>query len=111
MSTEKIDVRIEVFDDHVLMVLPRRMDDIMIPWQDAWTLGETLEMAANDVPTRPRIVNPAEIQLESEQIALNTHRNRYVVLLVRHTDRIKLSPGAAVIVARAIRMKAQDLDY
>lgn len=106
----KEDVRVEVEDTHIVIVFPSITDEFMTPWQDAYQLGTVLEMAAGDVPNPPKILNPVAINEEQAQILLNTYRRKFVVILLKHTDRIRLSPEAAKIVGRAIRQKAQDLD-
>lgn len=107
---EKIDVRIEVEDDHLMVVFPRKLNDCMVSWQDAWRLGDILERAAADIPSKGLVVNGAAVNIETQQIRLNTHKKKYVVLLVDWTDRVRLSYEAARIVGRAIKLKAQDLD-
>jgi hypothetical protein len=110
--SEKVDVRIEVFDDHVMLILPRKMDDLQTPWQEAWVLGEVIEQAANDIPNKPLVLDPVHAELESNKLKINTSSDKKnVVLFFDHTDRIKLSYEAARTVARAIRLVAQDLDY
>ena len=109
-ATEKIAMRVEVEEDAVVLVLPRLLDDCPVPWQDAYQLGETLELAAADVPVKPAVINPLAVQLESEQVRLNRHKN-LVVLLFGHVDRVRLSPEAARIVGRAIKRVAQDVEY
>ena len=107
-ATEKIDVRVEVEDDAVVLVLPRILDDCMVPWQEAFQLGAILEMAAADVPNQPLVINPLAAQIDSEQVQLNKH-GRLVVLIFEHVDRVRLCPEAARIVGRAIKQVAQDV--
>ena len=109
MSTEKMDVRIEVVEDGVFVLFPRKMDSFMFPYQEAYQLGSTLETAAGDVST-PLVIDPGAIQAETEQLRINTYKDQYVIILFQWTDRIKLGKEAAIIVARALRAKAQELD-
>jgi hypothetical protein len=109
--SENNDIKIEVFEDHLMLILPRIMDDFITPWENAWKLGAILEQVAESIKVKDSIIDSAKVERESGQIALNTHQNKYVCLLFRHTDRIKLSYHSAIMVARAIKMKAQDLDY
>ncbi len=102
-------IRIEVEEDHLVLVLPRFMDDWMTPWQEAWQLGDVIEQAAADIPQKC-LLDQGRIQLDQAQIRISTHQDRFVVLLFQHVDRVKLCYEAARLVARAIRMKAQDLD-
>jgi hypothetical protein len=99
--------RIEGEQDHVVLVLPRRCDTWITSWQDADQLGLVLERAAMETPVRPLVDDPVRLNQESSQIRLNTHKGN-VALIFDWTDRIKLSPGAAILVARAIRVMAQD---
>jgi hypothetical protein len=103
------DFKIEVEEDAVVLVLPRKLDTYITVWQDAQRLGEVLEQAANDVPNRSSLLDPVLMQRESEQVKLNTHQ-KHVCMIFDWTDRIRLCPGAAVLVARAIRAMAQDCE-
>lgn len=110
-DTEKI--RIEVEEDHLLLVFLSRRDNFGMLYQEAWVLGDTLEQAAKDIPVKPEIVNPVQGEFESQKFRLNRHSENgkeYIWLFFDHTDRIKLSPEAARIVARSIRQMAQDID-
>lgn len=107
---EKMDVKIEVQEDHILLVFPRPVDDVMVRWQDAWQLGSVIEQAANDIEKQYKVVNPIAEEIELAQLRINTHQDKYVVMIFNHTDRIRLSYEAARIVGRNIRMRAQDLD-
>lgn len=106
----KTDVRIEVFDDHILLVFPRQVDSFKTPWQEAWILGNTIELAAEDIPNKPLIVNPTAAEFESSKMQLFKDGS-CVVLGFEHTDRIKLGYEAARICGRAIKLYAQDLDF
>lgn len=106
---ENIDIRVEVEEDAVVLVLPRRLHDFLAPWQDAFQLGDVLELAANDVPIL-NIIDPVAVRQQSSQIRLSKHKN-LVVLLFDHTDRVRLCPEAARIVGQAIKKMAQDVSY
>lgn len=110
MFSERLDVRVEVYDSHVLLVFPKRIDDHMTPWQEAYILGEVMEMAASDI-INPGIINPLEVEIQKDQIKLQTYKDKYVVMLFEHTDRIQLCKEACILVAREIKKKAQDLEY
>jgi hypothetical protein len=108
---QKFQVQIEVQDDCLLLVLPSLCDEVVVAWQEAWVLGETIERAAEDIPNKGFVLQPAQAEFDAAQMRLNTYKDKYVVLIFDHTDRIKLSYEAARICARSIRMKAQDLDF
>lgn len=107
-AAEKIDIRVEVEEDAVVLVLPRLLDDCSVPWQEAFQLGEVLELASADVPNQPLVINPLAAHIDSEQVKLNKH-GRLVVLIFEHVDRVRLCPEAARIVGRAIKQTAQDV--
>lgn len=109
MSTERLQVRVEGFDDHLVIVFPRKMDSYITPWQDAMQFALTLELAARETPVQNCIINPVELAAETGQIKLNKHNDKYVVLNFAWTDRIKLTPQAARYVADAIKIVADDL--
>lgn len=108
MSVERMEVKVAVEDDHVLLVFPRPLDDFKCPWQDADNLGLVLIAASKDVPQQPLVVDPITFRQETEQVKIGSHKG-HVVLLFAHTDRIKFGPTAAIAVGQAIRVKAQDL--
>jgi hypothetical protein len=103
------DVRVEVEDDAVVLVLPRKMDTFITPWQDARRLGEVLERAAKDVPRKVSILDPQSLQRETEQVRLGSYKTN-VTLIFNWADRIRLSPHAAIAVAQAIKIKSQDVE-
>jgi len=106
------DVRVEVESDCVVVVLSTKTDNLLMVWEDAWVFGETLEKAAEDIPNKPLIANPIQEELSADKIKLGTDaRNKLVCLFFDHTDRLKFTYEAARVVARCIRLKAQDLDY
>src|ERR1700736_1167253 len=106
---EQLDIRIEVDHSHVVMVLPRKMDDFPTPWQNARELGTILEQAAGDVPAPPRVINWAQVKADQAQIRMTRHK-KLVVMLFEHTDGIRLCPEAAKLVGRALRKVAQDAE-
>lgn len=105
---ERIDVRIEVEDNAVVLVLPRLLDDLMVRWEEAMQLGQIMELAAQDVSNEPAVIDPVAVGHETGQVKLNRH-GKHVVLIFQHTDRVRLSPEAARIVAAAIKKTAQDV--
>lgn len=109
---ERLDVRVEVEEDAVLLVFPRKMDTFITPWQDAWRLGETLELAAGDVPNKIGDLDPLQVIRDQGQVEIGVDtKERNVCLFFAWNDRLRFSSMAAKLVAQAIRMKAQDLDY
>src|SRR6266542_219059 len=108
MTTEKFDVRIEVEDDAVLLVFPRKLDDCIVPWQQAMDIGEILELAADDVPIQSAVIDPIAWNIEQAQVKLTTYKIGFVAMFFEHADRLRFSPEAAKLVGRAIRKVAQD---
>lgn len=111
---DKEEIRIEVEEDHLLLVFPSKRDNFGMLYQHAWHVGEIMEQAAQDIPKKPEIVNPVHAEFESQKLKLNRHSENgkeYVWLFFDHTDRIKLGYEAARIVARSIRQMAQDIDF
>lgn len=108
---QKLDMRIEVEDTSLLIVLPERMDNWAIPWQEAMVVGQILEQASEDIPQKPTVIDPVQAEIEQLKLKLNKYQGKYVVLLFDWTDRIRLSYEAARTLGRAIKLYAQDLDY
>jgi hypothetical protein len=109
MVDEKCDVDIEVQEDHLLIVFSRKMDDFIMPWQDAMRLGQAIEMAAQHIPKKPLIVLPTGFEFEEQKIKLAKFQGKFVVLVFDHTDRLKLSYEAARVLGRSMREQAQDM--
>jgi hypothetical protein len=106
----KDDFRIDVESDHVVLVLPWRMDSYASPWEKAYELGKAIEDAAGDIEHKSLLLDPVAFRAETEQVAFNTHKGN-VVLLFRWTDRIKFSYEAARTVGRTMRLYAQNVQY
>jgi hypothetical protein len=106
----KDEFKVEVEEDGIVLVLPMRMDTYTTTWQSARQLAEVMLMAAKDVPQRSRLIDPTEVNRETERVKLNSYKDTHVVLVFDWTDRIKLSPTAAVLVAQAMKIKSQDLE-
>ncbi len=102
------DVRIIVEGKEITVVLPRRMNSFATPWQDAWRFGEILEEAAKSI--EPDVLVNMEAVQESNQFKISSFKTN-VVLMFDWTDRIKLTRESALIVARAVRQKAQDVNF
>jgi hypothetical protein len=110
MSAEKMEVRVEVEDfGRLALVFPRRLDSFMFPYQEGYQLAACLERAATDIGP-PVVSDPMKAQLESEQVRINTYKDKYVILIFPWSDRLYFCPEAAVLVARAIAAKSQELD-
>lgn len=110
MPSEKCDVRIEVFEDHLLLIFPRKMDNFISYRDDMEQLATILKQAAGDL-SPPLIVNPLQDNMEQEQIKIKSHGRHRLCLFFHWTDRIKLGPRATVMVAGAILLKCQNLRY
>lgn len=109
---ESLDVRVEVEERAVVLIFPRSMDTFVTPWQDAWRLGETLELAADEVPNKIGDLDPLQVVRDQGQVEIgNDTKERNVCLFFAWTDRLRFSSMAAKLVGGAIKMKAQDLDY
>jgi hypothetical protein len=112
---EKFDVRIEVElsgpNKGVMLVFDKKTDYHVVPWQDAFTLAETMEQMIKDVGDQfgvDRIVNWPKIWREQAQIKLCQYKD-LVCLLTDWNDRFKFTKLEALfLVARALRLCAQD---
>lgn len=111
MSGEKCDVRIEVFDDHVMLIFPRKMDNFISRREDMEQLASFLKQAAGDVPSPPPVVDPFQDNMEQEQIKIIPYRHHSLCLFFHWNDRIKLGPRAAMMVSGAILLKCQEVRY
>lgn len=108
---ERMDVRIEVEKDSVLIIFPRKMDNFPTPWQQAYVFGQTLELAAEDIPQKPPVLDAVAAEIQAQKLALHASDDKKLVIFVfEHSDRIRLSYEAARVVARNIKQMAQDLD-
>lgn len=109
---ERLDVRVEVEEDAVLLVFPRKMDTFITPWQDAWHLGQIIEFAAEDVENKILDLDPLQVIRDQGQVEIGVDtKERNVCLFFAWADRLRFSSMAAKLVGGAIKMKAQDLDY
>lgn len=99
-------MRIEQSDDGVILIFPAILDDWMTPWQEAWRFGEVLEQVARQCPIV--ITDQSTITEQTSKVKIGWYKQN-VVLLFPHIDRLELCRESAIILARAVRMKAQDL--
>ena len=106
-----MEVRIEVEQDSVVIVFPRQMDHVVLPWKHAQEWGDTLERAAADCPLQLFNADGELVWNETSQFRLAKYLERNVVLFFPWGDRVRLSADSARIVARAIKMYAQDCEY
>lgn len=107
----KEDIQIEVQDDHLLVIFPRKLDEFITPYQEAWVLGEVLEEAAGNIPNKVLDLEPTLVAMARARVRLNRYKDNVVVILDDHVDRIKLSYECALLLARSIRRVAQDVEY
>lgn len=109
---ERLDVRVEVEEQAIVLIFPRKMDTFITPWQDAWNLGEVMELAADDVPDKIGDLDPLQVVRDQGQVEIGVDtKERNVCLFFAWADRLRFSSMAAKLVGGAIKMKAQDLDY
>jgi hypothetical protein len=101
-------MRIEVDSDALVLTMPKVIDDCVIPWQDAWELGATLEEAAKQLPME--LLIGEKIRAGMDQVRVTTYGG-LVVLLFKHTDRVRLTRNAAIFLGQQIRAKAQELKH
>lgn len=98
-----MEVRIVVDETHLTLILPRIMDDTVIPWEEAWTLGCVIEQAGQNIPSK--------IAAVSDRLGINVFRDRAIVLLFYHTDRIRISKDMCSVVASRLKKYAQDVQF
>lgn len=108
MQAQNVIFRVEVEDSPLALVLvfDRKSDYVMIPWQDAMRLADTLDQVIVDVGSS-FVRRPQRIVIdEQEQVRLG-HHDGYVTLFTCWTDRIKfVSIEAVALVSQAIRKVA-----
>lgn len=107
---ESVEFRIEVEDSpkSILLVLDRKCDWAIIPWQDAFRLSEVMDQVLDDVRREFRPTSWEVTLSEQSQIQLNHHKG-LVALMVEWTDRIRFtSLDAFAMVKDAIRKTSQD---
>lgn len=107
---ENVQFRIEVEDSPkcVVLVLDRKCDWCIVPWEDAFTLAEAIERVIQDVKGEFLPSDQFTMEREQAQVKFNFDRG-LVAILVEWTDRVKFtSLEALLLVARALRRTAQD---
>jgi hypothetical protein len=111
VKAENTTVQIEVeTDGKIVLAFGRKLDHLLIPWQDAFNLAETLGMAINDARNELDVFDYSTIKRESEQIRLGAY-DGMVALVFEHADRVSLNWRAAELVTMALRVKAQDVQF
>lgn len=110
LKGENAQVRIEVEDGpppSLLLVLDRRTDCFLTPWQDAFALAQTMELAAGDIRDYSQVHDHAAVVREQAQVRLG-HKGPLVAIVFEWTDRVRFGWESALLVAAAIRKVAQD---
>jgi hypothetical protein len=108
MPSEQVNVKVEVLEDHLLIVFPRPLHDFAMPWQDAAAFGLKLEEIAETIAVKNKAM-PVRAEFEAQQFRCDTRQDKYVVLYLNWSDRIRLSYEATLVCARTLRARAQDL--
>lgn len=103
-----MNMRIEIDNDEIVMILPRVMEDWALPWQDAWELGAVLEEAARQIPVKLLIADSIKTSMNQVKV---TDYHGLVVLLFQHVDRVRLSRDASIFLGRKIRSMAQNMRH
>lgn len=109
-QTDVPQVSLDVDEDSLTIVLDRKRDVLLFPWQAAYQLGAAMEKAAMEREPIIGIADPMQVEREQAQVRLNHDNKGHVVMVLDWTDRVKLSFTAAKVVARAIKLMAQDED-
>lgn len=105
-------IRVEEAPSRIVLVLDRKCDYAIVPWQDAFQLAETMERIVQELKCDSGIMFPEcsqeLIEREQAQIRLAHHKG-LVAILVEWTDRLRFSSLTAfLLTARALRKTAQD---
>jgi hypothetical protein len=105
---ENVQFQIEVESDAVLLVLDRKCDWCLMPWQDAFRLAQVMEQVIEDVRKDFTPTSFLITQQEQSQIRFAHHKG-LVALLVTWTDRVRFtSLDAFYLVQKALMKTAQD---
>ncbi len=111
MKATNVHVNIEVeADREIVVVLDRQADCILIPWQDAYALADTVSLAVADARNELDLLDAPAIKREQNQIRLGIHGG-LVALIFERTDRICYSWRSAELLEQALRIKAQDAQF
>jgi hypothetical protein len=111
VAADNVDVSVEARGGgEILIALDRKTDHIVIPWQDAYAFAETLEQAVDDVRDEGAVIDPVAILKDQAQIRVGDYKGK-VTLVFERNDRFLYHWRAAELLAKAIRIKAQDLQY
>lgn len=110
--SEDIQVKIEVRERGIVLILPKKMDDLIVHWQQAYMLGDVMEKAVQDNKSPLTLPDPQDqIEKDQNQIKILAWKEEQVVLVFNHTDHVGFCFDAAILVARAIRLIAQNQQY
>src|SRR5262245_55077663 len=110
LGAKNCTVTVEIEGDQVLIVLDRKTDCILMPWQDAEHLARAIRGAIAILRDDYDLLDPAALEAEQRQIKLNTCQGK-LALIFDHTDRVRYSWRTAGVLEAAIRIKAQELQY
>jgi len=97
-------------DRSIMVVLDRPADCVLIPYQDAFDLADSLELAINDARDENDLINVPALKREQEQIKIGVHAGQ-VSLVFGWCDRLRYTWRSAELLMQAIRLKGQGVQY
>lgn len=112
LRAENVGVSVEVEDDRsVLVVLDRFAEAILVPWQDAFALAEAIRGAVDFARNPADLIDPTALRREQEQLRIGVHAGLVSLVLDSRSDRVRYTWRSAEVLAQALRIKAQDVQY
>jgi hypothetical protein len=112
-SPARVNVQIEVEDDHLVIAFEKPCDHFIGPWQEMQVLADTIEMAADAIPNPRPIHTRLELQQEYEESGLkvNELKGKYICFVFKWAGYIRLTQCAARSLINEIRRRGQDLEF
>ena len=112
LRAENVGVTVEVEDDRsILVVLDRFAEAILVPWQDAFALAEAIKGAVDFARRATDLIDTPTLVREQAQISIGVHRGLVSLVLAERSDRVRYTWRSAEVLAQALRIKAQDVQF
>jgi len=110
MTATQVQFKIECEGDKVLLVMDKKQDQVIMDWQSAKALGDTIALAVAHLVKHMKPVDRSTSQWELQQVKLIGHKGR-VAMLTPWTDRIKFtSLQAFALLGQGLQKIAHDMD-
>lgn len=110
MAATQVQFKIECERDQAILVMDKRQDRVVMDWQSARSLGDTIAAAVVHLIPHMKPVDNTTIKWELSQIKIAGHKGK-VALLTAWTDRVKFtSLRALTMVGHALISMSRDME-